>query len=85
MAVVTTDQMWLDANFKETQLTHMRIGQPVKIHFDLYGKDKPLMVKWESEMGTGSAFSLLPTQNATGNWIKVVTVCLCVFDWIRNS
>lgn len=40
MAVVTTDQMWLDANFKETQLTHMRIGQPVKIHFDLYGKDK---------------------------------------------
>ena len=73
MAVVTTEQMWLDANFKETQLTHMRIGQPVKIHFDLYGKDKTFDGKVIGiEMGTGSAFSLLPTQNATGNWIKVV-------------
>ena len=73
MAVVTTDQMWLDANFKETQLTHMRIGQPVKIHFDLYGKDKTFDGKVVGiEMGTGSAFSLLPAQNATGNWIKVV-------------
>ena len=73
MAVVTTDQMWLDANFEETQLTHMRIGQPVKIHFDLYGKDKTFDGKVVGiEMGTGSAFSLLPTQNATGNWIKVV-------------
>ena len=73
MAVVTTDQMWLDANFKETQLTHMRIGQPVEIHFDLYGKDKTFDGKVVGiEMGTGSAFSLLPTQNATGNWIKVV-------------
>ena len=73
MAVVNTDQMWLDANFKETQLTHMRIGQPVKIHFDLYGKDKTFDGKVVGiEMGTGSAFSLLPTQNATGNWIKVV-------------
>ena len=73
MAVVTTEQMWLDANFKETQLTHMRIGQPVKIHFDLYGKDKTFDGKVVGiEMGTGSAFSLLPTQNATGNWIKVV-------------
>ena len=73
MAVVTTDQMWLDANFKETQLTHMRIGQPVKIHFDLYGKNKTFDGKVVGiEMGTGSAFSLLPTQNATGNWIKVV-------------
>ena len=73
MAVVNTDQMWLDANFKETQLTHMRIGQPVEIHFDLYGKDKTFDGKVVGiEMGTGSAFSLLPTQNATGNWIKVV-------------
>ena len=73
MAVVTTDQMWLDANFKETQLTHMRIGQPAEIHFDLYGKDKTFNGKVVGiEMGTGSAFSLLPTQNATGNWIKVV-------------
>lgn len=73
MAVVNTDQMWLDANFKETQLTYMRIGQPVEIHFDLYGKDKTFDGKVVGiEMGTGSAFSLLPTQNATGNWIKVV-------------
>ena len=73
MAVVTTEQMWLDANFKETQLTHMRIGQPVEIHFDLYGKDKTFNGNVVGiEMGTGSAFSLLPTQNATGNWIKVV-------------
>ena len=73
MAVVTTDQMWLDANFKETQLTHMRIGQPVEIYFDLYGKDKTFNGKVVGiEMGTGSAFSLLPAQNATGNWIKVV-------------
>ena len=73
MAVVNTDQMWLDANFKETQLTHMRIGQPVEIHFDLYGKDKTFNGKVVGiEMGTGSTFSLLPTQNATGNWIKVV-------------
>ena len=73
MAVVTTDQMWLDANFKEIQLTHMRIGQSAEIHFDLYGKDKTFNGKVVGiEMGTGSAFSLLPTQNATGNWIKVV-------------
>ena len=73
MAVVTTEQMWLDANFKETQLTHMRIGQPAEIHFDLYGKDKTFNGKVVGiEMGTGSAFSLLPAQNATGNWIKVV-------------
>ena len=73
MAVVTTDQMWLDAKFKETQLTHMRIGQSAEIHFDLYGKDKTFNGKVVGiEMGTGSAFSLLPTQNATGNWIKVV-------------
>jgi len=73
MAGETSDQMWLDANFKETQLTHMRIGQSAEIHFDLYGKDKTFNGKVVGiEMGTGSAFSLLPTQNATGNWIKVV-------------
>ncbi|WP_084703412.1 EmrA/EmrK family multidrug efflux transporter periplasmic adaptor subunit [Necropsobacter rosorum] len=73
MAVVSPQQMWVDANFKETQLRNMRIGQPVTLVFDLYG-DK---VKFDGkvagiEMGTGSAFSLLPAQNATGNWIKVV-------------
>ena len=73
MAVVSNEQMWLEANFKETQLTNMRIGQPVKIHFDLYGNNKEFDgVINGIEMGTGNAFSLLPSQNATGNWIKVV-------------
>ncbi|MFQ1050072.1 EmrA/EmrK family multidrug efflux transporter periplasmic adaptor subunit [Avibacterium paragallinarum] len=73
MAVVSTQQMWLDANFKETQLRKMRIGQPVKVVFDLYGDDVKFDGKVSGiEIGTGSAFSLLPAQNATGNWIKVV-------------
>lgn len=73
MAVVSTQQMWLDANFKETQLRKMRIGQPVRVVFDLYGDDVKFDGKVSGiEMGTGSAFSLLPAQNATGNWIKVV-------------
>lgn len=73
MAVISTDQMWLDANFKETQLTDMRLGQPAEIHFDLYGKDKTFNgTVIGIDMGTGSAFSLLPSQNASGNWIKVV-------------
>lgn len=73
MAVISTQQMWLDANFKETQLRKMRIGQPVRVVFDLYGDDVKFDGKVSGiEMGTGSAFSLLPAQNATGNWIKVV-------------
>lgn len=73
MAVIANDPMWVDANFKETQLKNMRIGQPVKLSFDLYGHDVKFDGKIEGiEMGTGSAFSLLPAQNATGNWIKVV-------------
>jgi membrane fusion protein (multidrug efflux system) len=73
MAVIPTDQLWIDANFKETQLRDMRIGQTVKVTFDLYGDDIKFNGKVVGiEMGTGSAFALLPTQNATGNWIKVV-------------
>ncbi|WP_266168722.1 efflux RND transporter periplasmic adaptor subunit [Dyella subtropica] len=73
MAVVPLHQVWIDANFKETQLTHMRIGQPVEIRTDVYGGS----VKYKGTVqslgvGTGSAFSLLPAQNATGNWIKIV-------------
>jgi len=73
MAVVPLDQLWVDANFKETQLEHMRIGQPVVLHSDLYGSD----VVYHGQIaglgvGTGSAFALLPAQNATGNWIKIV-------------
>ncbi|MGA0587917.1 efflux RND transporter periplasmic adaptor subunit [Dyella sp. KRB-257] len=73
MAVVPLHQVWIDANFKETQLTHMRIGQPVDVDVDMYGGDVTFKGKVQSlGVGTGSAFSLLPAQNATGNWIKIV-------------
>ncbi|HET7267313.1 MAG TPA: HlyD family efflux transporter periplasmic adaptor subunit [Oleiagrimonas sp.] len=73
MAVVPLYQVWVDANFKETQLTDMRIGQPVELTSDLYGGSVTYHGKIESlGIGTGSAFSLLPAQNATGNWIKIV-------------
>ncbi|CDG22102.1 Multidrug resistance protein A [Xenorhabdus poinarii G6] len=73
MAIVPADTMWIDANFKETQLANMRIGQPAKIISDFYGDDVVYTGKVAGiEMGTGSAFSLLPAQNASGNWIKVV-------------
>jgi membrane fusion protein (multidrug efflux system) len=64
---------WIEANFKETQLRHIRPGQPVTIHSDLYGKAVTLQGTVNSiGTGTGSVFSLLPPQNATGNWIKIV-------------
>ena len=73
MAVVPLDQVWVDANFKEVQITHMRIGQPVTLEADVYGSKVKYTGKVEGfSAGTGSAFSLLPAQNATGNWIKVV-------------
>ncbi|MCM2547665.1 HlyD family efflux transporter periplasmic adaptor subunit [Burkholderia glumae] len=73
MSVVPLNGVWVEANFKEVQLTHMRIGQPVELTADIYGSS----VKYHGKVvgfsaGTGSAFSLLPAQNATGNWIKVV-------------
>ncbi|MGN2253260.1 efflux RND transporter periplasmic adaptor subunit [Frateuria sp. GZRe12] len=73
MAVVPLNAVWIDANFKETQLTEMRIGQPVEIHADVYGGDVTYKGMVQNlGVGTGSAFSLLPAQNATGNWIKIV-------------
>mgnify|MGYP003707178985 CR=1 FL=1 len=73
MAVVPLHGVWVDANFKETQLTDMRIGQPVTIRSDVYGGAVEYKGKVQSlGVGTGSAFSLLPAQNATGNWIKIV-------------
>ncbi|PWC09969.1 multidrug export protein EmrA [Brenneria roseae subsp. americana] len=73
MAVVPADHLWVDANFKETQLANMRIGQPATVIADIYGDDVVYQGKVVGlDMGTGSAFSLLPAQNATGNWIKVV-------------
>jgi membrane fusion protein (multidrug efflux system) len=73
MSVVPLDQLWIDANFKESQLSQVQVGQPVTIVADLYGGK----VKYDGRIagmgaGTGSAFALLPAQNATGNWIKIV-------------
>ncbi len=73
MSIIPLNQVWVDANFKEVQLRNIRIGQPVKLVADLYGK----RVEYTGAVaglgvGTGAAFSLLPAQNATGNWIKVV-------------
>lgn len=72
MAVIPTDYVWVDANYKETQLTGMRIGQPATVWFDIYGdvefKGKVLGIA----SGSGSVFSIIPPQNATGNWIKIV-------------
>ncbi|HEY1845623.1 MAG TPA: multidrug efflux MFS transporter periplasmic adaptor subunit EmrA [Buttiauxella sp.] len=73
MAIVPASGLWVDANFKETQLAHMRIGQSATVVSDIYGDDVKYTGKVVGlDMGTGSAFSLLPAQNATGNWIKVV-------------
>ncbi|TBR39153.1 MULTISPECIES: HlyD family efflux transporter periplasmic adaptor subunit [Dyella] len=73
MTVVPLHDLWIDANFKENQLRKIRIGQPAEVVADVYGSG----VKYHGKVvglgaGTGSVFSLLPAQNATGNWIKVV-------------
>jgi membrane fusion protein (multidrug efflux system) len=73
MAVVPLDQVWVDANFKEPQLKRMRVGQAVTLTADLYGANVLFHGKVAGfGAGTGSAFALLPAQNATGNWIKIV-------------
>jgi membrane fusion protein (multidrug efflux system) len=73
MAVVPIDDLWVDANFKEDQLANLRLGQPVRLTADLYGSQVVFHGKVEGiAMGTGSAFALLPAQNASGNWIKIV-------------
>ncbi|MEJ5126760.1 HlyD family efflux transporter periplasmic adaptor subunit [Comamonas sp. MYb21] len=73
MTVVPMNQLWVEANFKENQLRNLRLGQPVKMTADLYGKKVEYSGTVEGlGVGTGAAFSLLPAQNATGNWIKVV-------------
>jgi membrane fusion protein (multidrug efflux system) len=73
MAVVALDRVWVDANFKEAQLRNLRIGQPAVLRADVYGRQ----VSFHGQVtglgsGTGAAFALLPAQNATGNWIKIV-------------
>lgn len=73
LSIVPLNALWVDANFKEVQIINMRIGQPVTLKSDLYGSK----VEYHSKVvglaaGTGSAFALLPAQNASGNWIKIV-------------
>ena len=73
MSVIELKDVWVDANFKEGQLRNLRIGQPVELVADLYGKKVEYHGTIEGlGAGTGAAFALLPAQNATGNWIKVV-------------
>lgn len=73
MSVIALNQVWIEANFKESQLKNLRIGQPVSLEADVYGKKVEYSGRIEGlGAGTGSAFALLPAQNATGNWIKVV-------------
>lgn len=72
LAIIPLDQIWVEANYKESQLNRIRIGQPVTVYVDAYPD-----VKYQGKIvglsaGTGAAFSLLPPQNATGNWIKIV-------------
>ena len=73
LAIVPLDQLWVDANFKESELRNIRVGQPALVEADMYGNKVEFHGKVAGlSAGTGSAFSLLPAQNAGGNWIKVV-------------
>ncbi|ELN2737599.1 efflux RND transporter periplasmic adaptor subunit [Pluralibacter gergoviae] len=73
LSIVPLNQVWVDANFKESQMQAMRLGQKVTLSADLYGDDVTYHGRIQSlAIGTGSAFSLLPAQNASGNWIKIV-------------
>ncbi len=73
LSIIPMSQIYVNANFKEVQLTHVKVGQPVRLYADLYGSN----VEYHGRVvgvsgGTGAAFALIPAQNATGNWIKVV-------------
>jgi membrane fusion protein, multidrug efflux system len=73
MAIRSLDEIWVDANFKETQLQDLRIGQPVDVYADMYGSRRVFPGRIAGfTMGTGSTLALLPPQNATGNFVKVV-------------
>jgi membrane fusion protein, multidrug efflux system len=73
LAIVPVDSVWIDANFKENQLKNLRIGQPVQVSADMYGSRIAYHGKVLGlQAGTGSALAVLPAQNASGNWIKIV-------------
>jgi len=73
MTVIPLNELWVDANFKEVQLRDLRIGQPAQVRSDLYGGNYLYHAHVTGmSAGTGAAFALLPAQNASGNWIKIV-------------
>ena len=73
MAIRSLSEIWVDANFKETQLRDLRIGQPVDLYVDMYGDRHVFKGRVSGfTMGTGSTLALLPAENATGNFVKVV-------------
>ena len=71
LAIVNLDDIWVTANFKETDLEHMKVGQPATVHVDAYNREYKCRVN-SFGGGTGARFSLLPPENATGNYVKVV-------------
>jgi membrane fusion protein (multidrug efflux system) len=71
LSIVVNGRTWVEANFKETQLNQIRIGQPAEIEIDAYSGLKLKGHVWSFGAGTGSEFSVLPAQNANGNWVKV--------------
>jgi membrane fusion protein, multidrug efflux system len=85
MAIVPLRDIWVTANFKETQLAHMQPGQPVKVKVDTYGGRK-----WNAHVtsiggATGAKYSLLPPENATGNYVKVVQRIPVRIDFDNND
>ena len=85
MSIVPLREIWVTANFKETQLTHMRPGQPVKVKVDTYGGRT-----WNGHVSsiggaTGAKYSLLPPENATGNYVKVVQRIPVRIDFDNND
>lgn len=72
LSLVATDNTWIEANYKETELTHMTVGQPVEVRLDTYPGHVLKGEIGSIGAGTGSEFALLPAQNASGNWVKVV-------------
>ena len=84
--IVERQSSWVEANFKETQLRNLRAGQEVEITSDIYGEDRPLKgIVSAIGAGTGSVFSLLPPQNATGNWIKIVQRIPVRIDFVDRA
>ena len=86
MAIRSLTDIWVDANFKETQLADIRIGQPVDLYVDMYGNRHVFRGRVSGfTMGTGSTLALLPPENATGNFVKVVQRLPVRIDFVDND